>query len=232
MTSTAPTTTTDAEPQVIEFGRVAWASDGFAGVVADIVVDPVARHITHLVIEHRHHHGLARLVPFDAIDDRADHLYVHRTLAELQAMELVSRCDVMGWGAFPTPDEGRTIGRETAAVGVSPSPWPGGPDTGVEQTVVTWDQIPVGTIELDARCLVLTADGHLAGHLDGVAHDRDGHLSGLVIRRGRAWARRTLGVPMAAVDALRTDDVELGLTREELRSVQGREAVAAGPGPG
>ena len=49
-------------------GAAAACSDGPCGAVSRVVVDPVARELTHLVIEPEHRSGLGRLVPLDMVE--------------------------------------------------------------------------------------------------------------------------------------------------------------------
>ena len=44
-------------------------SDGVCGEVRRVVVDPVARAVTHLVVEPKYRRGHGRLVPLDLVDD-------------------------------------------------------------------------------------------------------------------------------------------------------------------
>ena len=49
-------------------GADARCADGVCGKVSRVVVDPVARVVTHLVVEPRHWPGLGRLVPLNLVD--------------------------------------------------------------------------------------------------------------------------------------------------------------------
>ena len=49
-------------------GADAVCADGVCGKVTRVVVDPVARALTHLVVEPRHWPGLGRLVPLNLVD--------------------------------------------------------------------------------------------------------------------------------------------------------------------
>ena len=51
----------------IVLGMAVHASDGPVGSVRDLVVEPVDRRVTHLVVETDHGDGRARLVPVGAI---------------------------------------------------------------------------------------------------------------------------------------------------------------------
>ena len=49
-------------------GADARCTDGVCGKVIRVVVDPVVRAVTHLVVQPRHWPGLGRLVPVDLVD--------------------------------------------------------------------------------------------------------------------------------------------------------------------
>jgi hypothetical protein len=49
-----------------------WDDKGHSGRVQSLVVDPAARKLTHLVVEPRGRHGLARLVPLGEVTGAAD----------------------------------------------------------------------------------------------------------------------------------------------------------------
>ena len=49
-------------------GTEASCTDGDCGEVRRVIVNPVAREVTHLVVEPKDRLGLARLVPLDLVD--------------------------------------------------------------------------------------------------------------------------------------------------------------------
>ena len=48
-------------------GADASCTDGACGQVSRIIVNPVAREVTHLVVDPKHRHGPGRLVPVDLL---------------------------------------------------------------------------------------------------------------------------------------------------------------------
>jgi hypothetical protein len=52
------------ESRQFTIGAEANATDGVCGVVSRVIVDPIARAVTHLVVEPKH----SRLVPLDLLD--------------------------------------------------------------------------------------------------------------------------------------------------------------------
>ena len=99
-------------------GATASCSDGVCGEVSRVVVDPVARTVTHLVVEPTGRRGLGRLVPLDlvgATDGEIGHvegLVVdprnhHVTHVLLQEGHLWGRKEVaIPIGAVTTADDG------------------------------------------------------------------------------------------------------------------------------
>ncbi len=85
-------------------GADARCTDGACGKVNTVVVDPVARAVTHLVIDRQ---DVPRLLPLDLIDATADQIRLGCTLAEfdqLDPAEKHSSCQA----ATRTPATART----------------------------------------------------------------------------------------------------------------------------
>ena len=61
-----------AESETFTIGAQARCTDGDCGEVRRVIVNPVAREVTHLVVEPKGRLGLARLVPLDLIDTSGD----------------------------------------------------------------------------------------------------------------------------------------------------------------
>lgn len=62
-------------------------SDGVCGEVSRVVVDPVARAVTHLVVEPKHRTGLGKLVPLGRLDAaKPEEIRLRCTLAEFQTL--------------------------------------------------------------------------------------------------------------------------------------------------
>lgn len=66
--SDMPDTVTTAIPARFTIGAEAACTDGPCGRVSMVVVDPIARAVTHLVVEPDHSGELARLVPISLVD--------------------------------------------------------------------------------------------------------------------------------------------------------------------
>ncbi len=68
-------------------GTEANCSDGAAGKVSRVIVDPVAEKVTHLVVEPEHRQDRGRLVPLDLVDTAAGDIRLRCTRAEFGQLE-------------------------------------------------------------------------------------------------------------------------------------------------
>ena len=67
-------------------GADASCTDGACGQVSRIIVNPVAREVTHLVVDPKHRHGPGRLVPADLLYAATGQIRLRCSLAEFQAL--------------------------------------------------------------------------------------------------------------------------------------------------
>ncbi len=82
-------------------GSEALCTDGACGNVTRVVVDPVARAVTHLVVEPKHGFGIGRLVPVDLVDAAADVVRLRCTSADFEKFERAEEMHFLpGAGVF------------------------------------------------------------------------------------------------------------------------------------
>src|SRR5579863_8554051 len=75
--------------QATEFtiGSEVVCSDGASGELRRVVVNPVARALTHLVVEPRFQEGTGRLVPIDLVDSTAAEIRLRCSRSEFHSLE-------------------------------------------------------------------------------------------------------------------------------------------------
>jgi NADH:ubiquinone oxidoreductase subunit D len=57
-----------ADATLFTIGAEARCRDGYCGEVIRVVMDPLTRTVTHLVVEPEHRQGLGRLVPLELVE--------------------------------------------------------------------------------------------------------------------------------------------------------------------
>ena len=76
-----------ADTTPFTIGADASCADGVCGEVSRVVVDPVARAVTHLVVEPKGRKGLGRLVPLDLVDAAGGEVRLRCTVAEFERLD-------------------------------------------------------------------------------------------------------------------------------------------------
>ena len=77
----------------LEIGMPVDSSDHHWGVLDDIVVDPVRLKVTHLVVQPRHRHHKARLIPLDAVVSCDDRIRLSLSTEQIVAAPKVETTD-------------------------------------------------------------------------------------------------------------------------------------------
>src|SRR5690242_778307 len=146
----------------ITIGAEASCTDGICGEVRRVVVDPVARAVTHLAVEPKGRLGLSRLVPLDLVDASGGEIRLRCTLAEFEQLDPAEETQFVpgtrGYAAYgpeqvlsqPWMSLGGTAGVEGDMV------------AGVSETV-TYDTVPLGEVDVRRGDRVHATDGEI-GH--------------------------------------------------------------------
>ena len=204
-------------------------SDGPFGDLADVVVDPTRRRLTHLVVEPHHRHGLARLVPVElaTADDASRGIAVRSTLEELRGLPTIEEFAYLRLGEFPLNDPDWDVGIQNVlahpyydypGVGGLHEPGIGGMPMGYDPHVaITYDRIPKGEVEIRRASDVFSGDGHWLGHVDGLLVDEDDRITHVVLERGHLFGHREVTIPIASVTRVENDSITANLTKDEVR---------------
>jgi sporulation protein YlmC with PRC-barrel domain len=206
-------------------GADASCTDGGCGEVSRVVVDPVARVVTHLVVQPKDPRALARLVPLDLVDITPGEVHLQCTLAEFDKLDhaeetqfVQPRIGLSGYGAeqmlswpYYFLDSGMAIGRGVA-MGVGDLPEP-----------VTHDTLPLGKVAVRRGEHVHATDGDI-GRVQGLVITQDRHVTHVLLQEGHLWGRKQVAIPIAAVISV-GDGIHLNLTK---RAVQDLPPVNVG----
>jgi sporulation protein YlmC with PRC-barrel domain len=200
----------------LETGAQVTCADGVFGELADVVIDPVARRVTHLVVEPHHDHGLARLVPVALLDDDGEprrEIRLRCTLAELEELRCLHEFNYVRVGEAALDDPEWDVGIETVLATRSDA-----------HVAIAYDRIPKDEVEIRRTSAVVSADEHQIGRVDGFVVDGDGQITHLVLERGHLWGRREVTIPIGSVATVETDVVTLSMSKDEVGSLPSARA--------
>jgi sporulation protein YlmC with PRC-barrel domain len=207
----------------LEIGNRVRCIDGVFGELADIVIDPLAKRVTHLVVEPEQREGDRRLVPIQLVkgsDDKQREIELECTLDEAHGFESVHEFAYLRLGESPTEDPEWDVGVEDvlampyyAGLDDDVGTYWGEPDSNVS---MYYDRVPKGEIEVRRASAVISADGHSLGEVDGFVVDEDEQITHFVLERGHLWGRKEVTIPIGAVARVESDAVHVALSKDEV----------------
>jgi len=204
--------------ETIEFtiGSEATCSDGVCGELRRVIVDPIARTLTHLVVDPSHRRRTGRLVPIELVDAVATEIRLRCTTSEFEALEGADETrflpgakgqwsysqDHMLWWPYYGIGMGGGMGMDM--------------DTGPR--AITYDRVPVGEVEVRRRERVHATDGAI-GRVQGLVIDpSDHHVTHVLLDEGHLWGQKRVAIPISSVASV-DDGVRLSLTKDEVRDL-------------
>lgn len=192
-------------------GAGATGTDGVCGEVTRVVVDPLARAVTHLVVEPKHRHGYARLVPLDLVDATTGEIQLGCTLAEFERLDPAEATRFL-------PGTSEYSGYDSEQVLIMPYYDIGIAEAYRRPLTVTYDAVPLGEVEVRRGEHVHATDGHI-GRVQGlVIEPKSRHVTHVLLQEGHLWGRKKVAIPIGAVLSV-DDGIRLNLTKQQVQDL-------------
>ena len=203
--------------------------DGSCGVLKRVVVDPVARSLTHLAVGDARHEGDGRLVPIGLVESAAEEIHLSCTIAEFEALDHAEETHFLPRSSndWRGTDWGYGQGQalfwpffSSGGAGTSASTHDMGSmtDAGSGPRKVFRDRVPVGEVEVRRGEHVHATDGAI-GHVHGLIVDpADHHVTHILLGEGHLWGKKEVAIPIGAVDDVATG-IRLSLTKDQVRDL-------------
>lgn len=201
--------------------------DGACGKLSRVIVDPLARAVTDLVVEPGHGNHVGRIVPLDLVDGTTAEIELRCTAAEFEKLEAAEethflqdadgyqgydREHVLTWPYYGCGLSGLGMGAMGMGLGGL-----GLGATGSPQAVTT-ENVPPGEVDVRRGDPVSASDGDI-GHVQGLVIDTDSHhVTHVLLQEGHLWGRKDVAIPISAVTKV-TDSIRLNLTRQQVKEL-------------
>jgi sporulation protein YlmC with PRC-barrel domain len=199
-------------------GGAVHCADAPFGELADVVIDPTTRCVTHLVVRPHQRPDEARIVPVDLTTSEGPETAIRlsATVAEVNRFDRLHETAYLRLGEFPLADPDWDVGVEDMLglpyfQGIEAQPIEADP-----HVMVGYDRVPKGEVEIRRASAVTAADGADLDRVEGFVVDQAGHISHVVLERGHLWGRREVTIPIGAVGQVDNDVVVLRLTNGEV----------------
>ena len=200
-------------------------TDGVCGDLRRVVIDPVARAITHLVVEPRDRQDAGHLVPIELVTSSANEIRLRCTKSELDALQDADESQFLSGGGgqlgyaedqlhslpyygLATHDMGtRVTGLGITGTGRNTDPQP-----------ARYDHIPLGEVEI-RRGEHLYAGDEPVGRVQGLVIDpSDHHVTHILLDEGHLWGKKRVAIPITAVKRVGAI-IRLNLTKDEVEDL-------------
>jgi hypothetical protein len=209
--------------------------DGACGELRRVVVNPVTRTLTHLVVEPRFQQGTGRLVPVDLVESAAHEVRLRCSMSEFHALEEAEEQHLLQgapgqWGYGQTQMlslpffalgpgmrgiGGMGMGMGGMGMGGMGMGMGGMGGMGMGPQMTTEDRVPEGEVEVRRGEHVHATDGSI-GQIHGFAVDPTDHrVTHVLLDEGHMWGKKRVAIPISAVKDV-TNGVQLTLTKREV----------------
>lgn len=219
-----------AETVQYRIGAQAACSDGNCGHVSRVVLDPVARAITHLVVEPGHGHGVARLVPVESVEVDGQDVRLRCTTAEFHSFEPAEETQFLpGSEAYGDYEPDRVLmhpyfrlgaaGLGMSGLGISNAGM-GVTDHGAANISKesVYDTVPTGEVSVRRGDQVYATDGAI-GRVHGLIVDpQNQHVTHVLLEEGHIWGRKEVAIPITAVTEVDAG-IQLTLSKAEIKDL-------------
>ncbi|MGH7922100.1 MAG: PRC-barrel domain-containing protein [Candidatus Dormibacteraceae bacterium] len=206
-----------SETEEFTIGTEVACSDGVCGDLSRVVVDPVARALTHLVVKPVHGPGEPRLVPIDLVESNAKAIQLRCSRKEFEGLDDAQETQFLPGGRGPWK-----YGQEQMLS------WPyflgGGMGGGglanlsPGPELITTDRVPAGEVDVRRGDDVHAKDGTI-GRVQGLVVDpRDHHVTHVLLDEGHLWGQKRVAIPIGSVANV-DDGVRLTLTKDQVRDL-------------
>ena len=164
-----------------------------------MVIDPVARALTHLVVEPKHGRAKGHLVPINLVVSTTDGVVLAYTTAEFEKLDEAEETQFISGGSGQSGyEQGQMLSwpyyrlGAAAACGTRGMGMTRGADRPV---VVTNDRVPLGEVEVRRGEHVFATDGAI-GRVRGLVILPDDHcLTHVLLDEGHLWGQKRVWHP-------------------------------------
>jgi len=195
-------------PRTISLGAQVECTDGYGGSLTGLILDPLARRLTHIVVQDYTVPAVEHLVPIGRVagttHDRVTLDCTRETLAalELFAEERYIRSNASDYEPFYAVDPFAEFEAEHIPLVI--------------------EHIPPGELAIQGGAQVMASDGP-AGELTAfVVEGASGAISSIVVRLGDWPTKREQVIPIAEVERIGSRAVYLKLAREQVATLPAR----------
>jgi hypothetical protein len=183
-----------------------YCTDGYGGILTQLVIDPIARRVTHVVVQDRSVPAVEHLVPVERIASAArDRVTLDCMQADLSAFEPFAETHYIRSGA---KDFYEVYAFYPYA------------EFEAENIPVVDEHIPRGELTIRRGARVEANDGPAGMVAEFVVDRASGAISHIVVERVHLFGKQERAVPVTAIGHLSSAAVSLKISRDDVDALR------------
>lgn len=191
-----------------------YGSDGHIGRATQLIVHPIRRRVTHLVVRAEGVGGQERLVPIDAVRDTSENrIDLDSTRAHFKRYEPFTETHFIEVEVPAYLDDGAWDYSGWTGMG-----WPYSASVGHSYPDEV-DLIPEGELALRRGMRVDASDGHVGRIDEFVVEPDSGRIGHLVMRQGHVFGEKDVFIPVQDIEKMEDDRVLLKLSKHQVEAL-------------
>lgn len=184
-------------------------NDATCGESTAVIIDPVEKKITHIVVKEKHFPHVERLVPVDLID-----------AATTDSIQL--NCDEEDFEKMDEFIEHHFIRTDSPYFEYPPTEylvWPYVRTLEVDYRDIQSEHIPPGELAIHRGAQVKSTEGKVGSVDEFLIDPNNGHVTHLILREGHLWGKKEVTIPIGQVDHISDNTVELKLDNSSIEAL-------------
>ena len=189
-------------------------ADGEGGKITRVILNPINRGVTHLVVKEKGFMGFERLVPIEfVVESTTHHVGLRCTRAELAAMDNFIEVKYVP-GIEPYEEY------EPTHYHMMPYVTPDFDDEPeLEHRFMELERIPPGELEIVRGASVYATDGRVGDVDEFLVAPENNHITHLVLQEGHLWGKKLVTIPISGIDHFEDDRIYLKLDKQALAAI-------------
>jgi uncharacterized protein YrrD len=188
--------------------------DHECGKTICVIINPISKAVTHIVVQEKGFIGIERLIPVEEIlESQADQITLRCSQSELPKFEAFTESHyISGEDQFLDyqADQHYFHPYITAAFDE---------DYEYEPMFEEIECIPPNELGIHRKAIVYAKDGKVGQVDEFLISPIDDKISHLVLREGHLWGQKLVTIPVSEIDRIETDHVYLKLNQQEIEKL-------------